>query len=67
MATWDAAAIETETDKDNDVLFGKIDGKPLPAERGPLRLVVLTDKEPSRSAYGLRKLEVLDVRTPAAR
>ncbi len=43
----------------------KIDGKPLPAERGPFRLVVLTDKEPSRSIYGLRKIEVLDLRGTA--
>jgi DMSO/TMAO reductase YedYZ molybdopterin-dependent catalytic subunit len=41
----------------------KIDGKPLPADRGPLRLVVLTDKEPSRSVWGVRKLEVLDLRS----
>jgi DMSO/TMAO reductase YedYZ molybdopterin-dependent catalytic subunit len=40
----------------------KVDGKPLPAGRGPLRLVVLTDKEPSRSIYGLRQLEVVDLR-----
>jgi hypothetical protein len=40
----------------------KIDGKPLPADRGPLRLVVLTDREPSRSIYGLRTLEVRDLR-----
>ena len=40
----------------------KVDGKPLPADRGPLRLVVLTDKEPSRSIYSLRKLEILDLR-----
>jgi hypothetical protein len=41
----------------------KIDGKPLPADRGPLRLVVLTAKEPSRSVYGVRKLEGLDLRS----
>jgi DMSO/TMAO reductase YedYZ molybdopterin-dependent catalytic subunit len=41
----------------------KIDGKPLPADRGPLRLVVLTDKEPSRSVHALRKLEVVDLRS----
>jgi hypothetical protein len=40
----------------------KVDGKPLPEDRGPLRLVVLTDKEPSRSIYSLRKLEILDLR-----
>ena len=44
----------------------KIDGKPLPVDRGPLRLVVLTDKEPSRSIYGLRKLDVLDLRGKSA-
>jgi hypothetical protein len=36
------------------------------SDRGPLRLVVLTDKEPSRSIYGLRTIEVLDLRAPAA-
>lgn len=44
----------------------KVDGKPLPPERGPLRLVVPTDKEPSRSLHDLRKLEVVDLRAPAA-
>jgi len=39
----------------------EVDGKPLPADRGPLRLVVLTDKEPSRSIHGLAKLEVVDL------
>jgi DMSO/TMAO reductase YedYZ molybdopterin-dependent catalytic subunit len=44
----------------------EIDGKPLPPDRGPLRLVVLTDKEPSRSVHGLTKIEVVDL-TPKAR
>ena len=43
----------------------EVDGKPVPADRGPLRLVVLTDKEPSRSIHGLAKLEVVDL-TPKA-
>jgi hypothetical protein len=43
----------------------EVDGKPLSADRGPLRLVVLTDKEPSRSIHGLAKLEVVDL-TPKA-
>ena len=38
----------------------KVDGKPLPANRGPLRLIVLTDKEPSRSVHSVSKLEVVD-------
>jgi DMSO/TMAO reductase YedYZ molybdopterin-dependent catalytic subunit len=44
------------------IVAWKIDGKPLPADRGPLRLVVLTDKEPSRSVHSVNKLEVVDVK-----
>lgn len=44
------------------LLVWKIDGKPIPAEQGPLRLVVVTDKEPSRSIYGVRALEVVEPR-----
>jgi DMSO/TMAO reductase YedYZ molybdopterin-dependent catalytic subunit len=40
----------------------EVDGAPLPAEEGPLRLIVTTDKEGSRSAYALRTLEVIDLR-----
>ncbi len=47
------------------MIIWKVDGKPLAGERGPLRLVVLTDKEPSRSIYGVRSIEVLDLRSPA--
>jgi DMSO/TMAO reductase YedYZ molybdopterin-dependent catalytic subunit len=48
------------------VVAWEFDGTPLPADRGPLRLVVLTDKEPSRSVYGLWRLEIVDL-TPAPR
>ena len=46
-----------------------IDGKPLPPEMGPLRLVVLTDGEPARSIYQLESLKVVEVveRAPAGR
>jgi DMSO/TMAO reductase YedYZ molybdopterin-dependent catalytic subunit len=40
----------------------ELDGKPLPAEVGPFRIVVPTDKEPSRSLRQLVRLEVLDLR-----
>ena len=38
------------------------DGKPLPPELGPFRLVVSTDKGASRSIHQLTKLRVLDLR-----
>jgi hypothetical protein len=40
----------------------EIDGKPVPADSGPLKLVVPTDKEPSRSVRQLVRLEVVDLR-----
>ena len=45
----------------------EIDGKPLSPDRGPLRLVVLTDKEPSRSIHGLTRLEIVDLTGKAPR
>lgn len=36
------------------------DGKPLSDEAGPFRLVVLTDKEPSRSLHQLERLDVVN-------
>ena len=40
----------------------KVDGKPLPEGEGPLRLVVITDKEPSRCLRALQRLDVVDMR-----
>ena len=39
------------------------DGAALPADEGPLRLVVVTDQKGSRSVRQLSELEVLDLRT----
>jgi formylmethanofuran dehydrogenase subunit E len=39
----------------------QIDGKPLAADQGPLRLVVLGDKLPSRAVRGVNRLEVVEV------
>jgi DMSO/TMAO reductase YedYZ molybdopterin-dependent catalytic subunit len=45
------------------LLVWEVDGKPLDAERGPFRIVVLTDKEPSRSVHQVQTIEVVDLRT----
>jgi len=39
----------------------KIDDKALPPDRGPLRLVVLTDKVASRSVHAVNRLEVVEL------
>jgi hypothetical protein len=39
----------------------EVDGKPLSPEEAPFRIVVTTDKEPSRSLYKLTRLEVVDL------
>jgi hypothetical protein len=47
----------------------QLDGKPLPPDRGPLRLVVLTDQIASRSVHALSRIEVVEIAkgpTPAA-
>ncbi|HZN93242.1 MAG TPA: molybdopterin-dependent oxidoreductase [Myxococcales bacterium] len=44
------------------LLVWKVDGKPLPPEQGPFRLVVLSDKEASRSTWAVEKIDVLDLR-----
>ena len=43
------------------LLVFKMDGMPLPAETGPMRIAVLSDKEPSRSVYAVAKLQVYDL------
>jgi fermentation-respiration switch protein FrsA (DUF1100 family) len=48
------------------MLVWELDGAPLDAEQGPVRLVVLTDQEPSRSIYAVRRIEVVDVPALAA-
>jgi DMSO/TMAO reductase YedYZ molybdopterin-dependent catalytic subunit len=43
----------------------ELDGKPLPPKVGPLRLVVLTDRKPSRSLYQLNALRVVNLKHEA--
>jgi len=49
------------------LLVWEIDGAPLLPDQGPLRLVVITDQEPSRSIYAVRKIELIDVAALAAK
>lgn len=43
-------------------LVFEMEGKPLPPEVGPFRLVISTDRSPSRSLHALVKVRVLDLR-----
>jgi len=49
------------------LLVWEIDGAQLLPDQGPLRLVVITDQEPSRSIYAVRKIELIDVAALAAK
>lgn len=62
QAVFSTAEIAEGMGKTQALLVWMVDGKPLPAEQGPLRLVVLSDAEPSRSLYRLSRLDVLDMR-----
>jgi hypothetical protein len=46
------------------VLADHEDGKALPAEAGPFRLVVPADKKPARSVMKVTKIDVMDARKP---
>ena len=43
-------------------LVWKLDGKPLPEDMGPFRLVSTTDGEGARSVYHLSSLDIVDMR-----
>ncbi len=44
-------------------LVWQVDGAPVRGARGPFRIVVLTDREASRSVQSVTTLEVLDLRS----
>ena len=43
------------------LVVDRVDGKPVDAAEGPLRLVVLTDQAPSRSARQVRRIQVVNL------
>jgi len=47
------------------LLVWQVDGKPLEPKVGPFRLVVLSDKMPTRSLYQLTSLKVVDLKRRA--
>jgi hypothetical protein len=73
QAVFSCAELAEDMGPTRALLVWKVDGKPLPADQGPFRLMVLTDKEPSRSAWAVERIEVLDLpaltrpATPAAK
>ncbi|HEY8206928.1 MAG TPA: hypothetical protein VIG99_05585 [Myxococcaceae bacterium] len=65
QAIFSCAELAEDMGPTRALLIWKLDGKPLPADQAPFRLVVLTDKEPSRSPYAVQKIEVIDLRNAA--
>jgi DMSO/TMAO reductase YedYZ molybdopterin-dependent catalytic subunit len=61
-AAFSCAELFPEMGPTHALIVWEIDGKPLPEGQAPLRLVVTTDKEPSRSLYKLTSIEVIDLR-----
>ena len=62
QAVFSAAEIAPAMGKTQAIVAWMLDGKPLVPAQGPLRLVVLTDEEPSRSVHNLQRLDVVDIR-----
>ncbi|MBL8913072.1 MAG: molybdopterin-dependent oxidoreductase [Archangium sp.] len=63
QAVFSCAELWSEMGPTRALLVWQLDGKVLGAEDGPLRVVVPTDKEPSRSVRNVATIEVLDLRT----
>lgn len=62
QSVFSAAELTEGMGKTQVLVVWSVDGKPLPAEQGPLRLVVPSDAEPSRSLHHLRRIDVVDMR-----
>lgn len=62
QAVFSAAELTAGMGTTQVLVIWQIDGKPLPPEQGPLRLVVPSDGEPSRGLYRLARLDVVDLR-----
>jgi len=62
QAVFSCAELFPEMGPTRALVAWTIDGAPLPPNEAPFRLVVTTDKEPSRSIYGLVRVEVVDLR-----
>lgn len=65
QAVFSAAELTAGMGTTQALVVWQVDGQALPPAQGPLRLVVPTDGEPSRSLFQLRRLEVLDLRRAA--
>ncbi len=62
QAVFSAAELAQGMGPSQVLLVSTVDGKPLPPEQGPLRLVVPSDGEPSRSLYQIARIDLVDMR-----
>jgi len=62
QAVFSAAELAEGMGKTQALVVWMVDGKPVSAAEGPLRLVVPSDAEPSRSLHNLTRLDVVDMR-----
>lgn len=61
QAVFSTAELMEDMGATKALLIWSLDGKPLPAEQGPVRLAVLTDKEGQRSPWAVAKVELVEV------
>lgn len=62
-AVFTCAELMPEMGKTRAWIVWSSDGKPLPEDEGPFRLVVTTDQKGSRSVRNLTGLRIFDIRT----
>ncbi len=62
QAVFTCAEVFGEIGPSKVLIVWRVDGKPLPPDSGPLRLIALSDMKGSRSIRQLRRLEIVDMR-----
>jgi DMSO/TMAO reductase YedYZ molybdopterin-dependent catalytic subunit len=60
-AVFSVGEIQEELGATNVLVVWEVDGKPLPTELGPLRLLAITDKRQTRSLYQLVSLRLSEI------
>lgn len=61
QAVFSCAELFPSVGRTRALLVFKLDGQPLPADTGPMRIAPLSDKEASRAVYGIARLQVYDL------
>ena len=56
------AELDASVQDKNVIIADSVDGKPLPKEKGPLKIIAEGEKRPARSSYQVKELVIGSVK-----